>query len=192
MTPLRPLDSALPIAPEAVLHLLSTANSALESDRNTARACIARAAALLRNATSNGGRIPPIRNPRGELATWQKHRVLIYIAGHLGAKMEARELAASVDLSVGHFSRAFRITFGESPMAFVAKQRMRRAQELMLETQEPLAQIALACGLCDQAHFTHVFRKIVRMAPRAWRRLYATPALESARLPQSCLHVELP
>jgi AraC family transcriptional regulator len=36
---------------------------------------------------------------------------------------------------------------------------MQRAQELMLETQEPLAEIALACGLCDQAHLTRVFRK---------------------------------
>jgi AraC family transcriptional regulator len=179
MPPLRSLGPALPIAPEAVLQLLSTAHSALESDRNTARACIARAAALLRNTTPNAEGIPPTRNSRGELATWQKRRLLIYITAHLGAKMEARELAALVDLSVSHFTRTFRVTFGDPPMTFVAKKRMQRAQEFMLKTQQPLAQIALACGLSDQSHFTRVFRKIFGMAPHAWRRLYATPALES-------------
>jgi AraC family transcriptional regulator len=165
--------------PEAVLQLLSLANSALESDRNTARACIARAAALLRNTARDAGRIPQMKNPCGDLATWQQHRLLIYIDAHLGRGMKARELAALVDLSVGHFSRMFRKTFDDPPMAFVAKQRMQRAQHLMLETHEPLANIALACGLCDQAHFTRVFRKIFGIAPRAWRRLYATQPFES-------------
>jgi AraC family transcriptional regulator len=180
MPPLHSLDPAVPIAPEGVLQLLSAANSALEVDHNTARACIARAAALLRNTTPHPESIHPMGNSRGELATWQMDRLLIYINGHLGAKMEARELAALVELSVGHFSRAFRTTFGDPPMVFVAKQRMQRAQQVMLNTQEPLAQIALACGFSDQPHFTRVFRRIFGMAPHAWRRLYATPTLESA------------
>ena len=40
----------------------------------------------------------------------------------------------------------------------------------MLTTDEPLSQIALACGLCDQSHFTRVFRRIVGESPNAWRR----------------------
>jgi AraC family transcriptional regulator len=177
LTPHPPRD--LIAGAEAVLQLLSTANLALESDHNTARACIARAAALLRKTEPDTGRTPQMKNPRGHLATWQQRRLLIYINAHLGARMEAAELAILVDLSVGHFSRVFRRTFGDAPMAFVAKQRMQRAQELMLDTQEPLAHIALACGVCDQAHFTRVFRKIVGMTPLAWRRLHATSAHES-------------
>jgi AraC family transcriptional regulator len=165
--------------PKAILQLLSTANSAMESDRDTARACIAHAAALLRNTTPSARYIAEIDGSRGRLAAWQQHRLLDYIKAHLGARMDAGELAAMVNLSVSHFSRVFHTTFGDPPMAFVAKQRMQRARELILETQEPLAQIALTCGLCDQSHFTRVFRKIFGMAPSAWRRLYATPTLES-------------
>jgi len=32
-----------------------------------------------------------------------------------------------------------------------------------------LSQIALECGMCDQAHFTRVLRKIAGVNPAAWR-----------------------
>ena len=66
--------------------------------------------------------------------------------------------------------RSFKRSFGETPFAFIAPRRMLRAQELMLSTDEPLSQIALAWGLCDQSNFTRVFRGIVGEGPNAWRR----------------------
>jgi len=162
--------------PSAIASLLCTASAVLETDPNTARAFIARAAALLRagvarlDADSNVS-LPP----RGGLAPWQARRVMLHVADHLTERLQARELAAVVGLSTSHFFRAFRESFGDAPMLYVTKQRMQRAQELMLRTEEPLAQIALACGLCDQAHFTRTFRRIVGMSPRAWRREFAVP-----------------
>jgi AraC family transcriptional regulator len=41
---------------------------------------------------------------------------------------------------------------------------------MMLESDEPLAQIAIACGLCDQSHLCRMFRRVVGVTPRAWRR----------------------
>jgi AraC-like DNA-binding protein len=73
-------------------------------------------------------------------------------------------------LSAGHFSRTFRNSFGCSPLQYVMRRRMERAQGLMLSTNIPLAQIALDCGLSDQAHFSRLFRRIVGECPREWRR----------------------
>jgi hypothetical protein len=42
----------------------------------------------------------------------------------------------------------------------------------MLNTREPLSQVALDCGMCDQAHFTRVFRKVVGISPSVWRRQF--------------------
>jgi AraC-like DNA-binding protein len=43
----------------------------------------------------------------------------------------------------------------------------------MLTTCESLSQIALACGLADQAHLCHCFRRVTGTTPAAWRRNFA-------------------
>lgn len=88
----------------------------------------------------------------------------------LDSTIRAGDLAGVVRLSTSHFFRAFRETFGESPLAYVMKRRMLRAQELMLTSQATLSQVALECGMCDQAHFSRTFRRIVGTNPMAWRR----------------------
>jgi AraC family transcriptional regulator len=46
----------------------------------------------------------------------------------------------------------------------------------MLTTEDPLSQIALACGMADQAHLSKLFRRGVGETPSAWRRRSLTDA----------------
>jgi transcriptional regulator GlxA family with amidase domain len=46
----------------------------------------------------------------------------------------------------------------------------------MLTTQDPLSQIALACGMADQAHLSKLFRRAVGEPPNTWRRRNRTGA----------------
>lgn len=110
---------------------------------------------------------------RGGLAPWQARRVEQYVASHLGARIRTTDLAEVAQLSASHFTRAFKETFGETPIGYVSRRRMLYAQDLMLKSGERLSQIALTCGHCDQSHFTRVFRRKVGMSPRAWRRQFA-------------------
>jgi AraC family transcriptional regulator len=110
---------------------------------------------------------------RGGLAGWQAKRVAAYVEEHIGADIRAADLAAITRLSLSHFFRAFRKSFGETPHSYVRRRRMHRAQAIMLSSNQPLAQIALDCGMCDQAHFSRVFRKVVGINPWAWRRQYS-------------------
>jgi len=52
----------------------------------------------------------------------------------------------------------------------VLRRRIELAQGLMLTTRDPLSSIALRCGMCDQAHFTRSFHRIVGETPWSWRR----------------------
>jgi transcriptional regulator GlxA family with amidase domain len=116
---------------------------------------------------------------RGGLASWQLKRVNDYIEANLGSTIRAADLARVAQQSVSYFSRAFRRSVGYTPHAYVMRQRMRRAQDIMLSSEHPLSRVALECGMSDQAHFSRVFRKLVGTNPWAWRRQFSSgPRME--------------
>jgi len=111
---------------------------------------------------------------RGGLAPWQVLRVKAHVEAHLDSTLRARDLAAMVRLSTGHFCRAFKRSLGVAPIAYIAGRRVASAQKLMLATNESLSQIALACGFYDQAHLTRLFRRHAGTTPHNWRRHHRT------------------
>jgi len=160
----------------AIAVLIEHAEAAIESNRDLARDCITRALALLRGARSPEkieGPWGSTRQLRGGLAPWRAKRVVAYIDTHLASKIRVQDLTAVTKLSVSHFSRAFKTSFGVPPLEYVAVRRIELARELMLTTEESTCQIALACGLCDQSHFCKVFRRIVGASPNVWRRAHS-------------------
>jgi transcriptional regulator GlxA family with amidase domain len=113
---------------------------------------------------------------RGGLAPWQVRTLNAHIDANLDQDIPIEALAALVRLSVSHFGKAFKQSFGRSPHAHLIVERIERAQTLMLSTAEPLAQIAIAVGLADQSHLSRLFRKVTGESPFAWRRARWTPA----------------
>jgi AraC family transcriptional regulator len=169
--PYRGLERELPKAPIVVLltRLVDDAFEALDSDREVARASLRQASALLKanqHRRPAGQRLPP----RDALAPWQMRKTLAYVDSRLGDAISLTKLAEITRLSVGHFSRAFRGSFGESPHRYIINRRVRRAQHEMLATSEPLCEIALSCGFADQAHMCRLFLRIVGCSPHRWRR----------------------
>jgi len=106
----------------------------------------------------------------GGLAPWQIRRVTTHIEAHIDRTIRNRELAALVRLSDFYFCRAFRESFADSPHRYILRRRVERAQGLMLTTNIPIAQIAVSCGIADQAHFNRLFRRFVGETPGTWRR----------------------
>jgi AraC-like DNA-binding protein len=107
---------------------------------------------------------------RGGLAPWQKRKIERYIRENLEQTMFVEDLAAQVSLSVSHFCRAFKESFGATPHVHIVRLRLELAQRLMLTIADPLSDIALACGMADQAHLSRLFRRGVGETPAAWRR----------------------
>ena len=112
---------------------------------------------------------------RGGLAPWQVRLVDVHIETHLNTEITVQELASLVRLSISHFGRAFKATFGRPPHAHIVGERMVRAQSLMLRTDQSLAQIAMAVGMADQSHLSRQFRRFTGQSPLAWRRARWTP-----------------
>jgi transcriptional regulator GlxA family with amidase domain len=108
------------------------------------------------------------------LAPWKAKRVAEYVEANIASKLSAPKLAGVVRLSTAHFVRAFKKSFGETPLAYVTRRRICRALVIMLRSREPLSTIAVECGMCDQPHFTRVFRRTIGISPGMWRRQFTT------------------
>ncbi len=166
--------------------LIRQALNVLERDRPEAWRCLRDAFTLLGQQPSAqpmpGHSARPV--PPGALATWQARRVTEYIEQHLDAKLTTEGIAAAIGLSKGHFSRAFKSTLGDSPMAYVAVRRIERAKRLILTSVESLADVALDCGFADQSHLNRQFRRVVGVTPGQWRR-------SSASEPGNCANIDI-
>ncbi|MBP2226954.1 AraC-like DNA-binding protein [Azospirillum agricola] len=92
-----------------------------------------------------------------------------YLDSHLDAVVELADLAEAVGLSRFHLLRVFRAAVGTTPHGYLTDRRVHRAKE-MLGGPLPLAEIAAACGFCDQAHLNRVFKARVGVAPGQYRR----------------------
>lgn len=150
----------------ALAHLLNNALSAFERDGAAARRCIEQAYSLIAMAD-----LTP-RLDRGGLATWQARRVDDYIRANLSVNLRIDDAAQQAQLSSSYFSRAFKLTFGQTFSQYVIHRRVEHAKHLLASTNLQIAEISLDCGLADQPHLTRLFKRLVGSPPNAWRRRY--------------------
>lgn len=113
---------------------------------------------------------------RGGLAPWQVKRACEKLESDLGGTLSLHQIAAEFDLSVSHFSRAFRTSTGLPPHQWLLRQRVKAAKQLLGVHGLPLSEIAISAGFANQSHFTRVFSSVVGVSPGAWRReTHGTP-----------------
>ncbi|WP_342059758.1 AraC family transcriptional regulator [Aeromonas sp. OTU364] len=85
------------------------------------------------------------------------------------------QLSAVAGLTPSHFVRAFSHHYGMTPHAYLLDRRIRHARSL-LRQGHPLAEVALASGFADQAHFQRQFKRRVAATPGQYRTQLARQA----------------
>lgn len=101
-------------------------------------------------------------------------RWLLQVRDHLHARFLDRvrlaELAALAGIHEVHLVRAFRRRFGTTPGGYLRRLRVEHACRALLDSDTPIAELALASGFSSQAHLTRVFHRLVGTTPAAYRR----------------------
>jgi len=114
------------------------------------------------------------RPSKGGLAPWQKRRATELLRENLHGRIRLSEIARECGLSVSHFARSFKTSFGTSTHQWLIQHRIDHAKELIAHTSISLIDIAIQSGFNGQAAFTRAFHQLVGVSPGRWRRHYAT------------------
>jgi AraC family transcriptional regulator len=172
-----------------VASLVAGALATLDADRGASRRYLTRASAILQAFVVHDGRSNRATRSGGGLAHWQLNRIVDYIEHHLAERITGEDLATLIDVSIGQLFRAFKVSVGIPPLQYVASRRLELAFSLMRTSSEPLSQIALTAGFCDQSHLCRVFRRVVGVTPAAWRKENAEAPASEARPRADCTSV---
>jgi AraC-like DNA-binding protein len=121
-------------------------------------------------AHEHGGFRPYSADVKGGLTMRQAARAKEFMAAHCDETIALADVAQECGLSRGHFIKAFRMTIGLTPHQWRQHYRIDKAQAMLLETADDIAEIAVACGFADQSHLTRVFTALVGDSPAHWRR----------------------
>ena len=84
--------------------------------------------------------------------------------------LDVEALARGVHMSAGHLSRQFRLTYGESPYAYLMTRRIERAMSLLRRGDLSVTEVCFAVGCQSLGTFSTRFTELVGVPPSTYRR----------------------
>ncbi|WP_059045531.1 AraC family transcriptional regulator [Paenibacillus rubinfantis] len=97
------------------------------------------------------------------------NQVCKYIDAHLDYKLSLDQLAELSHFSKYHFSRIFTSVTGDTPFAYISKQRLARAAAYLRDTDLHVLEISLRCGFESASNFNAAFKKHFGHTPTEMR-----------------------
>lgn len=113
-----------------------------------------------RDQRKEGGSIP---------AGQQLYNSLSYLHKNYASDISVAMLAAMEHLSPSRYRTVFQKCTGLAPRDYITMLRMKRARELIVQTNLPLKEIAEIVGYHDPLYFSRVFKEQIGMPPRDYR-----------------------
>ncbi len=116
-----------------------------------------------------------LRMNRG-YANWQKQSAEMrvretraFMERHIDVTLKLGELAAQAGQSVSYYSKLFKEQTGQAPMDYFLQLKIRKACDLLNQSEATVAEIASKVGYADPYYFSRLFKKIQGSSPTVYR-----------------------
>lgn len=94
----------------------------------------------------------------------------LIIREKINVQVSAEELAASLNMSYTWFRRMFRQYTGLAPAQYITRLKVRKARELLSDTNKTIKEIALELGFESIDYFSTMFKKQTGSSPGEYRK----------------------
>jgi AraC-like DNA-binding protein len=92
-----------------------------------------------------------------------------YIKENLDKKITLSDISWHLHCSTVTITEHFKREYGITVMEYVMHKRMRKAEQLLYNSELPIKDISEACGFPNMEYFSRSFKSVHGMSPRAWR-----------------------
>ncbi len=99
-------------------------------------------------------------------------KAIDYIQARLGEHLNLSEIARQAGLSERQLQRQFLRMFAITMQQFIIQSRVHAAIQVLVNTDQTMAEIAAKFGFTHQSAFTNQFREVIGIPPRAYRQRY--------------------
>lgn len=106
--------------------------------------------------------------------------VISLMENNIEEPLSREELARLANMSQRQLQRLFRDHLGMTPTHYYLTLRLRRARELLLQTDMSIMHITMACGFQSACHFSKSYREAFGVPPTRERRQQEAPLAASA------------
>jgi AraC-like DNA-binding protein len=83
--------------------------------------------------------------------------------------LDVEAIARGVHMSAGHFSRQFKLAYGETPYSYLMTRRIERAMALLRRGGMSVTEICFAVGFSSLGTFSSRFTELVGIPPSLYR-----------------------
>jgi transcriptional regulator GlxA family with amidase domain len=96
-----------------------------------------------------------------------------FIDRHYAEPLDLNRLAAVAGVSKFHLVRCFEASYGETPMRYLTRRRIERAQDLLRSANLTVTEVCVIVGFSSLGSFSSRFRQLVGEPPTAYRDRWA-------------------
>ena len=98
-------------------------------------------------------------------------KTLDYICLNIQNPLSLNHLAQFLSVNKCYLSSLFKRETGLTIVEFITERRISHAIYLLNTTDDPIQEIAIACGIPDLSYFTKLFRQNKGMTPSQYRKM---------------------
>jgi AraC-like DNA-binding protein len=120
-------------------------------------------------------------DPLGSAGAPHLRRARDHIDRHYQQALDLDQLSAVAGVSKFHFARSFEAAYGETPMRYLTRRRIERAQDLLRAANLTVTEVCMLVGFSSLGSFSSRFTQVVGESPTAYRDRWA--ALGGPRVP---------
>ncbi|GII34010.1 hypothetical protein Pmi06nite_74520 [Planotetraspora mira] len=92
---------------------------------------------------------------------------------HYQAPLDLSELARVAGISKFHLVRCFEAAYGETPIRYLTRRRIERAQDLLRSANLTVTEVCMMVGFASLGSFSSRFSQLVGESPTAYRDRWA-------------------